>query len=161
MRRAAADLARALDPLPDGLEFDFVRAASYRGTESSGAVALEVPRALSVAGRHILLVRTGASCCPTAIDRLLNCSTRPVLGAVHDACGGGQAARRRSRGPDSGPPRQGAKCAAPLPAWQGLACMHGMDIMPRACNLSSPCLARPEPHEACLGLPRVGYRLLC
>lgn len=133
MRRAAADLARALDPLPEGLEFDFLRAASYRGTESSGAVALEVPRALSVAGRHVLLVRTGASCCPTAIDRLLDCSTRPVLGAVHDARGGGQAARRHSRGPDSGPPRQCAGRAAPLSAWQRRAYMHGVGTMPRAC----------------------------
>jgi len=54
-----------------------VRAASYRGTESSGAVALEVPRALSVAGRHVLLVRTGTSWCPTATDTRLDCSTRP------------------------------------------------------------------------------------
>ena len=71
-----ADLARALDPLPEGLEFDFVRAASYRGTESSGAVALEVPRALSVAGRHVLLVRTGASGGPLATDRHVECSIR-------------------------------------------------------------------------------------
>ncbi|KAK9842539.1 hypothetical protein WJX81_005065 [Elliptochloris bilobata] len=51
-----ADLARSLEPVPEGLEVDFVRASSYRGTESSGSVALHLPDSLSVAARHVLLV---------------------------------------------------------------------------------------------------------
>jgi hypothetical protein len=53
-----ADLVREMDPVPDGLELDFVRASSYgSGTTTSGVVNLvSSGSSLDVAGRHVLLV---------------------------------------------------------------------------------------------------------
>lgn len=56
----SADLARSTEPVPEGLEVDFVRASSYQGTASSSTVTLHVPGSLAVTGRHVLLVRTPA-----------------------------------------------------------------------------------------------------
>jgi hypoxanthine phosphoribosyltransferase len=57
----AADLARAMHPLPPGAHLDFVRAASYVGTASTGQVRVGGPTAglgtkVPVAGRHVILV---------------------------------------------------------------------------------------------------------
>lgn len=59
-----ADLVRAMDPPPPGLQLDFVRASSYgAATESSGDVALQAELGADPAGRHVLLVRR---CCVRA-----------------------------------------------------------------------------------------------
>lgn len=65
-----ADLVRCLDPVPDGLQIEFIKAASYgSGTVSSGNVALSMSTLTDerIFNRHILLVedivdsgRTGA-----------------------------------------------------------------------------------------------------
>ena len=53
----AADLVRALEPAPAGLELAFVKASSYgAGTTSSGAVALGGGGVPDVAGRNVLVV---------------------------------------------------------------------------------------------------------
>jgi len=55
----ASDLVRSMDPVPDGLELDFVRASSYgAATHSSGNVVLSLSTLSNddVAGRHIVLV---------------------------------------------------------------------------------------------------------
>ena len=54
-----ADLVRAIDPVPEGLQMEFVRASSYgAGTVSSGKVALDASMAgTDLRGRHVLLVR--------------------------------------------------------------------------------------------------------
>lgn len=51
-------MVRAIDPLPDGMQMDFLRASSYVGasTSSEDAVSLGLVSKISVAGRHILLV---------------------------------------------------------------------------------------------------------
>lgn len=53
-----SDLVRAIDPLPDGMQMDFLRASSYVGasTSSEDAVSLGLVSKISVVGRHILLV---------------------------------------------------------------------------------------------------------
>lgn len=53
-----ADLVRAMEPTPEGLQLEFVRASSYgAGTVSSGKVALSGTLApADVEGRHVLLV---------------------------------------------------------------------------------------------------------
>ncbi|PRW44935.1 hypoxanthine phosphoribosyltransferase [Chlorella sorokiniana] len=54
-----SDLVRAIEPLPSGLELDFVKASSYgSSTTSSGDVALslDMTGTADVAGRHVLLV---------------------------------------------------------------------------------------------------------
>ncbi|CAL8468800.1 g8341 [Coccomyxa elongata] len=53
-----ADLVRAIDPPPDGMQMDFLRASSYVGasTSSEDAVSLGLVSKISVTGRHILLV---------------------------------------------------------------------------------------------------------
>lgn len=53
-----ADLCRAMAPLPDGLELDFLRASSYVGasTTSEEAVSLGLVSRIPVAGRHVLVV---------------------------------------------------------------------------------------------------------
>lgn len=57
-----ADLVRAMDPPPPGLQLEFVKASSYgAATESSGDVALAAEMGADPAGRHVLLVR--CCCC--------------------------------------------------------------------------------------------------
>lgn len=52
----AADLVRALEPVPEGTEVGFLRASSYgAGTESSGQVRVDAPPP-DVRGRHVVLV---------------------------------------------------------------------------------------------------------
>ncbi len=48
-----ADLARAL---PIELEIDFVQARSYKGTRSTGSVALSRAEDIEVTGRHVIVV---------------------------------------------------------------------------------------------------------
>ena len=52
------DLVRAIEPLPDGLQMDFLRASSYIGASTTGeeAVSLGLVSKVSISGRHILLV---------------------------------------------------------------------------------------------------------
>ena len=58
MFSVVSDLVRAMDPLPDGMQMDFLRASSYVGasTSSEDAVSLGLVSKISVTGRHILLV---------------------------------------------------------------------------------------------------------
>ena len=61
-----ADLVRAMVPPPPGLSVDFVRAASYRGTQTAGAPVLTLSAAkIPFDGRHIIIVEdivdTGAT----------------------------------------------------------------------------------------------------
>lgn len=58
-----ADLVRAMEPTPEGLQLEFVRASSYgAGTVSSGKVALSGTLApADVEGRHVLLVSMSAA----------------------------------------------------------------------------------------------------
>lgn len=52
----AADLLRSIDPVPDGMEVEFVHASSYgAGTETSGTVEVSF-RKEAVKDRHVLLV---------------------------------------------------------------------------------------------------------
>lgn len=52
----AADLIRAIHPVPEGLEVEFVAASSYgAGTETSGQVSVDF-KTEKVKGRHVLLV---------------------------------------------------------------------------------------------------------
>ncbi|GAX79534.1 hypothetical protein CEUSTIGMA_g6975.t1 [Chlamydomonas eustigma] len=52
----AADLVRSLNPVPQGLEIEFISASSYgSGTETSGRVEVSFRREI-VQGRHVLLV---------------------------------------------------------------------------------------------------------
>ncbi|KAK9829349.1 hypothetical protein WJX72_005309 [[Myrmecia] bisecta] len=53
-----ADLARCIDPVPDGLAVDFLRASSYGGTATvtSGEVKLGMQLKTPLNGRHVLLV---------------------------------------------------------------------------------------------------------
>lgn len=53
-----SDLVRAMQPVPEGLRMEFIRASSYgSGTRSSGRVAV-TGMGGSVRGRHVLLVST-------------------------------------------------------------------------------------------------------
>eukprot|EP00887_Chlorella_sp_A99_P007546 scaffold28.g7546.t1 len=59
-----ADLVRAMQPLPDGMHLEFLRASSYglgaterRGSVTVCATAPTKASGLAVAGRHVLLVR--------------------------------------------------------------------------------------------------------
>ena len=56
-----ADLVRRIQPVPDGLRLEFIRAKSYHGsdTETSGSVDLRMStfEEKEVRGRHVLLVR--------------------------------------------------------------------------------------------------------
>ena len=83
-----ADLCRAIAPLPDGMELDFLRASSYLGasTTSEEAVSLGLVSKIPVAGRHVLVVEdivdTGLTlqvrvhCCSSTEKRclLMSCS---------------------------------------------------------------------------------------
>lgn len=52
----AADLVRSLNPVPQGLEIEFIAASSYgSGTETSGRVEVSLRREI-VEDRHVLLV---------------------------------------------------------------------------------------------------------
>ncbi len=52
----AADLVRAIHPVPEGLEIEFVQASSYgAGTETTGTVNISFNSDV-VKGRHVLLV---------------------------------------------------------------------------------------------------------
>jgi hypoxanthine phosphoribosyltransferase len=52
-----SDLVRAMEPTPDGLQLEFVRASSYGlATVSSGKVAVQPVGGPNVEGRHVLLV---------------------------------------------------------------------------------------------------------
>lgn len=52
----AADLVRAIHPIPEGLEVEFVAASSYgAGTETTGKVSVSFKTEV-VKGRHVLLV---------------------------------------------------------------------------------------------------------
>ncbi|KAI3426264.1 hypothetical protein D9Q98_008639 [Chlorella vulgaris] len=52
-----ADLVRAMEPPPPGLELEFVRASSYgAATVSSGKVDLRMVGPTAIKGRHVLLV---------------------------------------------------------------------------------------------------------
>jgi hypoxanthine phosphoribosyltransferase len=59
MPTCVADLVRAVAPVPQGLQVEFIRASSYgAGTESSGEVSLKTPvQADVVKDRHVLVVR--------------------------------------------------------------------------------------------------------
>ena len=52
------DLVRAIDPLPDGTQMDFLRASSYIGVSTTGeeAVSLGLVSKIPISGRHILLI---------------------------------------------------------------------------------------------------------
>lgn len=52
----AADLVRCIDPVPSGLEMDFLRISSYVGTQSSGNGTMAMEPRLPVKGRHVLVV---------------------------------------------------------------------------------------------------------
>lgn len=53
----AADLCRAMTPVPDGLQLDFPRASSYgQNTVSSGSVELQFHLQIPIEGRHVLLL---------------------------------------------------------------------------------------------------------
>lgn len=54
--RTAADLVRCIDPVPRGLEMDFLRISSYVGTQSSGNNTMAMQPRLPVKGRHVLVV---------------------------------------------------------------------------------------------------------
>lgn len=61
-----ADLVRAMEPCPVGMDVTFCQASSYgAGTESSGDVKLVVSTHIPVKGRHVILVEdivdTGAT----------------------------------------------------------------------------------------------------
>lgn len=79
-----ADLVRAMEPTPQGLQLEFVRASSYgSGTVSSGKVALSgTLAAADVEGRHVLLVRATARahCLPPAGCTLQACPPTPCTG---------------------------------------------------------------------------------
>lgn len=49
---------RAIEPLPEGLSMDFLRASSYTGTATTGqdAVVMGLVSKIPIQGRHILLV---------------------------------------------------------------------------------------------------------
>ncbi|KAL3150863.1 hypothetical protein ABBQ32_000613 [Trebouxia sp. C0010 RCD-2024] len=51
-----ADLVRCIDPVPRGLEMDFLRISSYVGTQSSGNNTMAMQPRLPVKGRHVLVV---------------------------------------------------------------------------------------------------------
>ncbi|KAK9914830.1 hypothetical protein WJX75_001089 [Coccomyxa subellipsoidea] len=53
-----ADLVRAIDPLPDGTQMDFLRASSYIGASTTGeeAISLGLVSKIPISGRHILLI---------------------------------------------------------------------------------------------------------
>ena len=52
-----SDLVRAIEPCPEGLEVDFLRAGSYgAGTKSSGEVTVTRVLKTDVEGRHVILV---------------------------------------------------------------------------------------------------------
>lgn len=53
-----ADLVRAIHPVPDGMQLDFVRASSYVGASTSGedAVSMGLVAKIPAAGRHIIVV---------------------------------------------------------------------------------------------------------
>ena len=71
-----ADLVRAIEPVPEGLNMDFLRASSYTGAATTGqdAVVMGLVSKIPIQGRHILLVEdiidTGktlqVSCLPPA-----------------------------------------------------------------------------------------------
>ncbi len=56
--RCAADLVRAVQPVPEGLNMDFLRASSYTGAATTGqdAVEMGLVSKIPIQGRHILLV---------------------------------------------------------------------------------------------------------
>ena len=53
-----ADLVRAVQPVPKGLNMDFLRASSYTGAATTGqdAVEMGLVSKIPIQGRHILLV---------------------------------------------------------------------------------------------------------
>lgn len=53
-----ADLVRAIQPVPKGLNMDFLRASSYTGAATTGqeAVVMGLVSKISIKNRHILLV---------------------------------------------------------------------------------------------------------
>ena len=53
-----ADLVRAIQPVPEGLNMDFLRASSYTGAATTGqdAVVMGLVSKIPIQGRHILLV---------------------------------------------------------------------------------------------------------
>lgn len=53
-----ADLVRAIQPIPEGLNMDFLRASSYTGAATTGqdAVVMGLVSKIPIEGRHILLV---------------------------------------------------------------------------------------------------------
>ena len=55
----SADLARCIQPVPQGLAVDFFRASSYgAGTQSDGRVLVNLDcMRTDVAGRHVIVVR--------------------------------------------------------------------------------------------------------
>lgn len=55
---SCADLVRAIDPMPEGMQLDFLRASLYIGASTTGeeAVSLGLVSKIPVTGRHILLV---------------------------------------------------------------------------------------------------------
>ena len=56
--RCFADLVRAVQPVPEGLHMDFLRASSYTGAATTGqdAVEMGLVSKIPIQGRHILLV---------------------------------------------------------------------------------------------------------
>ena len=53
-----ADLVRAMQPVPDGMQLDFLRASSYVGATTTGeeAITMGLVAKIPVTGRHIILV---------------------------------------------------------------------------------------------------------
>eukprot|EP00891_Asterochloris_glomerata_P004282 jgi/Astpho2/4282/e_gw1.00064.136.1_t len=51
-----SDLCRQMQPLPTGLQVDFIRMSSYIGIQSQGKVAQTLQSKVSLAGRHVLVV---------------------------------------------------------------------------------------------------------
>ena len=58
MAYCLADLVRAIEPMPEGLSMDFLRASSYTGAATTGqdAVVMGLVSKIPIQGRHILLV---------------------------------------------------------------------------------------------------------
>ena len=91
-----ADLVRAIRPLPEGMQLDFLRASSYVGasTTSEEAVSLGLVSKIAVAGRHVLVVEdivdTGATLQVSKCAAALHAAASASLRARHHAPGIGE-----------------------------------------------------------------------
>lgn len=85
----STDLVRAIEPVPEDLEMDFLRISSYIGTQSSGDSTMAMQSRLPVRGRHVLVVRDldlvmrrSFSMLPSVSSVMLICADSKVLIAV-------------------------------------------------------------------------------